>query len=70
MPLCVATTTIASPPRNIAVRHRGQGRTGWRRATRRAPHRYRPAAMTTRTVTTGANCQRLTAASQPNGGSM
>src|SRR6266581_103234 len=70
MLLCVASTTTARPPRNSAVRHHGQGRAGWRRATRQAPHRYPAAATLTATVTTGANCHWVSTACQPNAGSM
>src|SRR5690348_11910182 len=70
MPLCVASTTTARPARNSAVRHHGQGRAGWRRPTRQAPHRYPAAATVTATVTTGANCHWVSTACQPNAGSM
>ncbi len=52
------------------MRHHGQGRAGWRRATRQAPHRYPAAATLTATVTTGANCHWVSTACQPNAGSM
>src|SRR5215468_734683 len=70
MPASVASTTTASPPRNSAVRHQGQGRAGCRRATRQTPHRYAAAATTTATVTTGANSQWVSTACQPYAGSM
>src|SRR5260221_11390858 len=70
MPLSVASTTTASPPRNVAVRQADHGRAGCRRATRSTPHRYSPATTTTTPVTTGANCQTATTACQPNGRSM
>src|SRR5260221_8962557 len=70
MPLSVASTTTARPPRNIPVRQAGHGRAGCWRATRSTPHKYSPPTMTTTPVTTGANCQTATTACQPNGRSM
>src|SRR5690348_9997296 len=71
MPLWVAITMTARPPRNSAVRYHGHGRAGCRRRTRSAPQRYRPAATTTKPVTTGANCHRVTtSATLKGGGSM
>src|SRR5271165_570933 len=69
MPLWVAMTTTARPARNSAVRYSGHGRAGCRRRTRSAPQRYRPAATTTKPVTTGANCHRLATSARLNGGS-
>src|ERR1700749_2191178 len=69
MPLCVARTTTSRPLRKAAVRSTGQGRAGCRRATRTTPHKYSAATTATTTVTTGANCQLLTASVQLNGGS-
>src|SRR5579859_2276060 len=63
-------TTTARPPRNSAVRQSGQGRAGCRRRTLSVPQTYRPAATTTKPVTTGANCQRLTTSRKPNGGNV
>src|SRR6516165_9192944 len=70
MPLWVASTTTARPARKRRVRHHGQGRAGWRRATRQAPHRYAAAAAPVAAVTTGANSHWVTTACQPNAGSM
>src|ERR1039458_4048373 len=70
MPLWVATTTTARPPRNMPVRQAGHGRAGWRRATRTTPHRYPAAATAVSPETMGANCQTVTMAFNPNGGSM
>src|SRR4029077_8219884 len=69
MPLSVAITTTASPPRNSAGRCIGHARAGWRRRTRRTPHRYKPAATTAKAVITGANCHRVTTSAKLKGGS-
>src|SRR5256885_7338648 len=69
MPLWVAITTTARPPRNSAVRYSGHGRAGWRRRTRSTPHRYKPAAITAKAVIIGANCHRVTTSARLKGGS-
>src|ERR1700691_5822351 len=70
MPLWSASTMTASPPTNMPVRQAGQGRAGCRRATLMTPQRYRPAAIMTPPVTSGADCHCVNTASKPNGGSM
>ena len=70
IPLCVARLMTSRPSRKGMVRRSGHGRRGWRRLTRRAPHRYAAATSAVNAVTIGANCQLVAASPQLNGGNM
>jgi len=56
------------PSRNASVRRRGHGRPGCRRPTRQAPARYAPPATASAAVTSGANCQTVSASRAVSGG--
>jgi hypothetical protein len=65
--LWVAIAMTASPKPNASVRRRGHGRAGCRRPTRQAPSRYAPPATASAAVTSGANCQTVSASRTVSG---